>query len=210
MVTDIAKKHANAKESFLSSLPKVLANSCWSEDVLIKTNEECGFASGYYHILFPNALSEIVAAYEEWQDRRMLELLAKEEKLKKIRQMIARALEIRITQVVPKQALLNQSSYFLLPTNICQGLECAGATCDLIWRFAGDKSTDFNYYTKRGLLLPVYLSAQAYYFADESDNCQKTKEFIDTSLDNIITIAGLKNKVKLPGIEDIPILRLFS
>jgi ubiquinone biosynthesis protein COQ9 len=210
MVTDIAKKHANAKECFLSSLPKALAGNCWSKNILLKANTECGFTPGYYHILFPNGLKEIVMAYEEWQDRQMLELLGKEEKPKKIRQMIARALEIRLMQIVPKQASLNQSSYFLLPTNICQGLECASITCDVIWRFAGDKSTDFNYYTKRGLLLPVYLSAQAYYFADESAEHQKTKEFIDSSLDNIINIASLKNKIKLPSIEDIPILRLFS
>lgn len=210
MVTNIAKKHENAKELFLSSLSKALTDNCWSKNILLKTNEECGFTPGYYYILFPNGLKEIVTAYEKRQDMHMIELLTKEEKPKKIRQMIAKALEIRLTRIGSKKAALNQSSYFMIPTNLIQGLECAGATCDTIWRFAGDKSTDFNYYTKRGLLLSVYLSAQAYYFADESEGHQKTKEFIDTSLDNIINIASLKNRFKLPSIEDIPILRLFS
>jgi ubiquinone biosynthesis protein COQ9 len=210
MVEDIAKRQQKARNRFLLELPRVLAKITWSEDMLCEVNRECNFDQGYYHVLFPGGVPEIVLAYEDWQNQRMLELLEKGEKFKKIRQIIANALEVRIMQIVSKEAALNQSGYFLMPTNLPQGIECAAKTCDIIWRFAGDQSTDFNYYTKRGLLLPIYLSAQTYYFADESEGYKKTKEFIDSSLDSIINIFSLVNRCKPPRMQDIPILRLFS
>ena len=97
----------------------------------------------------------------------------------------------------------------MIPTNLLSGNKSYTQTCDLIWNYAGDKSTDFNYYTKRGLLLPVYLSAKAFYISDNSKGHEKTKKFIKNALDNIINIASFKNRINLPNIEDIPILRLF-
>ena len=209
-MSDMAKEHLVRKDRFLSAVPEVLCSYNWSEQMLSIVNESCGFKKGYYHILFPEEITEVIAEYENWQNQQMLAIAGKEKNLKKVREKIARALEIRITGIMPKQAALNHSSYFLLPANIFSGLEYAVITCDRIWRFAGDKSTDFNYYTKRGLLLPVYLAAQTYYFADKSEGHVDTKEFIKSSLDNIINIANLKNQINLPKMEDIPILRLFS
>ena len=209
-MSDIAKEHLARKDKFLSTASDILCNHNWSEDMLRLVNERCNFKKNYYHILFQEGLSEVIAEYENYLNQQMLTMLSEEKNLKKIRKKIARALEIRITQIVPKQAALNHSAYFLLPVNIFSGLEHATIICDKIWKFAGDKSTDFNYYTKRGLLLPVYLAAQTYYFADESEDYSATKEFIKSSLDNIINIANLKNQINLPKMEDIPILRLFS
>jgi ubiquinone biosynthesis protein COQ9 len=59
-------------------------------------------------------------------------------------------------------------------------------------------------------LLGVYTSSRIFYIADNSEGFIKTKEFIATSLEKIINIAKVKDKIKLPSIEDIPILRLMS
>ena len=140
----------------------------------------------------------------------MLELLLTEDQNLKTREKIAKALEIRIMGIVPKAAILEQNALFLIPSNILSGAKCYSKTCDLIWRYAGDKSEDFNYYTKRGLLLCVYTSSRLFYLSDNSKDFIKTKEFIATSLERIINIAKIKDKVKLPSIEDVPILRLMS
>ena len=49
-----------------------------------------------------------------------------------------------------------------------------------------------------------------FYIADNSKNHEKTKEFIKNALDNIINIASFKNRVNMPKVEDLPIIRLFS
>jgi len=59
-------------------------------------------------------------------------------------------------------------------------------------------------------LLGVYGAVRAFYFGDNSADHKDTKDFIKNALDNIINIASFKNKIKMPKMEDIPIVRPFS
>jgi ubiquinone biosynthesis protein COQ9 len=206
-MTDISKKHREARELFLQHLAVLLETNNWGAELLKLTEEKCKFLANYHLVLFPEGMEQITREFESWQDLQMLELLAKEEKPQKIRSKIARALESRLMNVAPKTIIFKQNALFLEPCNLVLGAKSYARTCDLIWRYAGDKSDDFNYYTKRGLLLGVYASARLFYLADDSKDFIKTKEFIANSLDGIINIASLKNK--LPSLEDIPILRMF-
>ena len=198
------------KIAFFKKLCNLLDSMHWSIEMINEAEKQCKLDANYHKLLFPNGQTQLVQEFENWLDTEMLAALEKIEKPKKIREQIALALETRIINLVPKNVILKNSSFFLVPTNILAGNESACQTCDLIWKYAGDKSTDFNYYTKRGLLLPVYLSAKTFYVADNSKDHEKTKEFIKNALDNIINIASFKNRVNLPKMEDIPILRLFS
>jgi ubiquinone biosynthesis protein COQ9 len=209
-MTDFASIHAASKMKLFQELVILLKTNDWSSDIISQAESNCKLNSGYHHALFPGGESQILQEFETWQDDMMLKALSKQEKPQKIRAQIALALETRLMHVIPKSAMVNSDAALLLPQNILTGKEVACRTCDLIWKYAGDKSTDFNYYTKRGLLLPVYLSARVFYVADNSKNHQDTKDFIKNALDNIINIASFKNRIKLPKLEDIPILRLFS
>ena len=44
------------------------------------------------------------------------------------------------------------------PSNMPAALERLAIMFDDIWYHAGDRSTDFNWYTKRGILAVVYCS----------------------------------------------------
>jgi ubiquinone biosynthesis protein COQ9 len=209
-MSDIEKKHHAIKIDFFNELLKLLETISWSEDLINLAESNIRLNSGYRHIIFPSGIQEIICSFEEWLDGCMLEQLSHLDEPKKIRDKIALALEIRILGVIPQKALLSSCGYYLVPTNIIAGTESACHSCDIIWKYAGDKSTDFNYYTKRGLLLGVYLGARAFYFADNSENHEDTRKFIKNALDNIINIASFKNNIKMPKMEDIPIIRLFS
>ena len=209
-MADIEKKHQEAREKFFKQLTISLSHMQWDEELLEVVNRECNFLLKYYLILFPNGEKQIAEEFELWQDHKMLELLTHEEPQFKIREKIQRALEIRIMEIVPKSVILKQKAFFLLPSNLLAGANCYARTCDLIWRYAGDKSDDFNFYSKRGLLLGVYTMAQLFYLSDDSQGYIKTQEFIATCLQNVINIANIRNKIILPSLEDIPILRLFS
>ena len=191
-------------------LCELLDSTHWSDELISMAETNCQFTINYHKLLFPNGKAELVQSFENWLDIEMLSTLKKIETPKKIREQIALALETRIINLVSKNVILKNSSFFLIPSNLLYGNESACQTCDLIWKYAGDKSTDYNYYTKRGLLLPVYLSAKTFYIADNSKNHEKTKEFIKNALDNIINIASFKNRVNMPKVEDLPIIRLFS
>jgi len=209
-MTDIAKKHKEARNNFFNQLSFLISTAQWNKNLYKEIETKCNFPQNYHYILFPGGGSQIIEEFESWQDQKMLELLLTEDQNLKIREKIAKALEIRIMGIVPKAAILEQNALFLIPGNILSGAKCYSKTCDLIWRYAGDKSEDFNYYTKRGLLLCVYTSSRLFYLSDNSKDFIKTKKFIATSIEKIINIAKIKDKTKLPSIEDVPILRLMS
>ena len=52
-------------------------------------------------------------------------------------------------------------------------------TIDAIWRAAGDRSVDFNFYTKRGLLAAVYGATVLYWLDDRSEGNKATLDFLD-------------------------------
>ena len=209
-MTDIAKKHKEARNNFFNQLSFLISTAQWNKNLYKEIETKCNFPQNYHYILFPGGGSQIIEEFESWQDQKMLELLLTEDQNLKIREKIAKALEIRIMGIVPKAAILEQNALFLIPGNILSGAKCYSKTCDLIWRYAGDKSEDFNYYSKRGLLLCVYTSSRLFYLSDNSKDFIKTKKFIATSIEKIINIAKIKDKIQLPSIEDVPILRLMS
>ena len=57
---------------------------------------------------------------------------------------------------------------------------------DEIWYMAGDRSTDINWYTKRGLLKTVYISTELYMLQDKSHNHEQTWKFLERRIDEMV------------------------
>jgi len=207
----IAEQHYYLKIKFVQTLSNMLIFNQWNDTILADAEAECGFTKGYCQIIFPEGLNEIVDFFEQWQDQKMLDLLSQHESPSKIRDKINLALNIRIKNCVPKSTHLRSSTYFSKPQNAIFSSKTAFRTCDLIWRYVGDKSIDYNYYTKRMLLLGVYISSIIYYTKDESINDVATDEYIYNSLSKIVnTSSKFKNILKSPNFANLPIIRLFS
>lgn len=208
-MVDFGTKHAKCKLMLLEECAKSLESQQWSKEMIAGAESNCALSDGYHHVLFPGGMQEMLVEFENWQDQLMLEMIEKSGKPQKIREQIANALEIRLMKLLPKNALINHRAAFALPQNLLIANQSAMKSCDLIWKNAGDRSSDFNYYTKRGLLFPVYLGARAFYFADNSEDHQDSRQFIKNALDNIVNIASLKSRIRLPQLQEIPILRFF-
>ncbi|MCC8407105.1 MAG: COQ9 family protein [Rickettsia endosymbiont of Sceptobius lativentris] len=201
----IKEEHYIKKISFMQSLLELLPFNEWNNKLLEEVEEKCGFAKGYALIVFPEGLSEIIEFFESYLDNIMLESLKTIEEPAKIRDKISLAVKIRIKTVLPIIHSKN-AAYFAL--NPMQGTEVAFRSCDAIWRYTGDKSLDFNYYTKRGLLLSVYVSSILFYIQDESENYIETDKFIETSVENIVKTFSQMKKLLDPS--NIPIVRMFT
>ncbi|MCC8417593.1 MAG: COQ9 family protein [Rickettsia endosymbiont of Bryobia graminum] len=205
------EKYHNLKLQFIEAISDLLVFDEWDNKLLEEAETRCGFAKGYSSIIFPNGLSEIIDFLEDQYDQKMLNLLANQILPDKIRDRIDLALRIRIKDCTHKLVLLRNSCYFTNPINNLHAMKIAWRTCDLIWRYAGDKSMDYNYYTKRSLLFSAYTTSIIYYIQDNSDNNIETDKYITDSLSGIIAIfSKCKNIFKLPQLVDIPIIRLFS
>lgn len=202
---DIEFRHSIAKLQFLQEIEKLLSSNLynykWNHQLLKQAEVNCGFKAGYYFMLFGADLQNIISAFEKWQDQSMLSYLRNSELPNSVREKIAKALIYRLMGNIEQRQgykimTLKSSTYLAWPQNAKASAQIAWRTCDLIWQYAGDKSLDFNYYSKRSLLLSVYMPAKLFFISDQSYNFLDTEEFIKTSLINIINIAKLKYILK--------------
>ena len=88
-----------------------------------------------------------------------------------------------IFKLVVKQKSLSKASLMLFNVS------------DEIWHLSGDKSTDFNYYTKRIILMNVYSVSFVYFLNDNSAEYTKTKDLIDKQISNVLKFGKLKSKL---------------
>lgn len=89
------------------------------------------------------------------------------------------------------QALSIQSQ----PRNAPKALRQLAQVTDDIWHAAGDKSTDYNWYTKRGLLASVYTATELYMLTDYSPGYADTWEVLDRRLDDVMKLGKLMGQV---------------
>ena len=65
-----------------------------------------------------------------------------------------------------------------------------------VWHQAGDKSTDYNYYTKRILFNTAYATTQLHMLTDQSPEKRASWEFLQRRLDDILAAGKTANDLK--------------
>lgn len=77
-----------------------------------------------------------------------------------------------------------------------QGMRFLYKIIDETWYWAGDQSTDHNFYTKRTLLAGIYISAFKTWLKDNSEDLNLTSYKIDSHFERIKKIPQIKNDIK--------------
>ena len=94
-----------------------------------------------------------------------------------------------------KEAVRSSISLTAIPVNARASLKILYRTCNSIWRIAGDKSTDFSFYTRRISLAAVYTSTLLFWLNDNSNNNIETEFFLERRLKDISKISSLKKPI---------------
>jgi ubiquinone biosynthesis protein COQ9 len=90
-----------------------------------------------------------------------------------------------------------------LPHNVPLSLKLLYETVDQMWYAAGDTATDFNFYTKRGLLAGVYAATTLYWLDDRSPDAADTHAFLDRRLADVMAIPRYGARLR-EGLERLP------
>lgn len=165
----------------------------WSEVSLRKAAEDCGVDIGQAHLAFPR-ITDLVCAFIQMADQAMLANLETQDlPSMRVRERIAAAVQARIEAVMQyREAERRAVAFMALPGNAVEGLKSLQNTVDLMWRAAGDTSTDFNFYTKRFILAGVYTSTLLYWLSDVSEDYAETWSFLDRRIDDVMKIEKCK------------------
>src|SRR5262249_40534678 len=120
---------------------------------------------------FPGGVADLIAFHSAEADRRMREALeARDLSRLKIRERIALAVRRRAeAEARHREAIRRALAFHSLPGQGGRALKNLYATVDAMWRGIGDRSTDFNFYSKRALLAGVYTSTLLIWLNDRSE-----------------------------------------
>jgi len=125
-------------------------------------------------------IQEVDRALEAWFTPERLQGLKIREK---IRSLVWRRLEI---MGPAREAVRRALAILAMPQNLPLGLRVSWRSADLMWRIAGDTSTDFNHYTKRMTLGAVYATTLLAWLDDDSEGWQDTAAFLDRRIDDVM------------------------
>jgi ubiquinone biosynthesis protein COQ9 len=125
-------------------------------------------------------------ALEEWFTPERLDGLKIREK---IRAIVWKRLEI---MEPAREAVRRALAILAMPQNVPAGLKAGWRAADVMWRIAGDTSTDYNHYTKRVMLGGVYGSTLLVWLDDQSEGWAGTASFLDRRIDDVMKIEKLK------------------
>jgi len=196
----ISKQDKLAK-LFIQEVPKF----GWSRETLLHCAKKQKLSTPNLALMFPSfeydVLKHLIAQnnslveknYNSFNNSRL-----------KTRDKIKTIMELKFdSNAYLKDALPEMLKFLLRPGNIFMSIKMLHQNSDFIWKLAGDKSNDFNYYSKRGLLSMVYLATLIYWLNDKSNKGIGTKNFISKSVDGIVDgVSRLKQLSLLKGLAE--------
>lgn len=177
----------------------------WTSPMLKAAGAEAGIEPAVVAAAFPGGVADLLAFWSEKADAAMLEAMASPEfAQKRIREKVASAVKARLDYLrLHKEAARRAAGTLALPSYAGLAPRLAWKTADAIWRGLSDKSTDFNFYTKRGILSAVWTTTFARWLADDAEDEAKTNDFLAARIENVMQYEKLKAKVRETGIFDL-------
>ena len=202
---------AEIREQYLIEAKKHIPKYGISVELLKAISKGLGLEEHYYDLIFPELTSDFMQHYEKYNDQKMLDALERV-KVEGVTDAVYKAVRQRVLYSNVNADIWQEvMKYYIKPCNMGDAMRNLWATSDKIWKFAGDKSTDYNFYSKRKLLLVVYVTSILHHIGDAKGDIADTEDFIYNALQEVVQfgkkVKSLKDKV--PNIEDIPILRMF-
>ncbi|KAM6057550.1 ubiquinone biosynthesis protein COQ9, mitochondrial isoform 2-T2 [Chlamydotis macqueenii] len=179
----------------------------WSAEAIAegaKTLDLSAAAAGMFH----SDGSELVLHFVSQCNTKLSELLEQEQKLvqlgkaekKATDQFLRDAVEARLRMLIPYIEKWPQAlSILLLPHNIPSSLNLLTSMVDDIWHYAGDQSTDFNWYTRRAVLTGVYNTTELVMMQDSSPDFEDTWRFLENRVADAMNMGNTANQVQSTG-----------
>jgi len=169
----------------------------WTRTALLRGAADIGLSKEDADALFPGAARDLIAWHSQLADRRMMAALQVSDLGSlKIRERIAFAVMTRLEQNANDRESVRRGLAILSrPGNAPLALQLLYRTVDDMWFAAGDRSTDWNFYSKRLLLSGVYSSTLLVWLNDGSEDFAETRAFLARRIENVMQIPKVKGRI---------------
>jgi ubiquinone biosynthesis protein COQ9 len=194
-MTDASEMTLDELRAALAPLiPGNAAFDGWNDKAIAMAAAQLGVPAERGRLAFPDGPTQIIDAWFDSIDRAMAEAwpLERIEKLK-IRERIHDLVVFRIETIAPnKEALRRAFAILAQPQNAMLAARLAWRAADRMWRIAGDVATDFNHYSKRGILAALYTATMLVFLDDDSDALAQTRGFLARRIDEVMRFEKFK------------------
>ncbi|MES2676981.1 MAG: COQ9 family protein [Pseudomonadota bacterium] len=186
------------KKKVLNHFLEICLFEGWNQKALEMAFAKAEIDIKFLPFIFENGCEDLADFFIRTIDEKMQEAaIGVDFGAMKIRDKIKNLVKIRLKiNQEYKPQLQKLIHFYLQPKNISGALKNSYKTADLMWKLAGDNSTDYNFYSKRIILAKIYIRVLVYFVKDESENYQKTLDLLDSQIEKVMQFAAFKFKVK--------------
>ncbi|MBO6782182.1 MAG: COQ9 family protein [Alphaproteobacteria bacterium] len=169
----------------------------WTERALRLAAGEAGLDPATAELAFPGGPADAIVAWSAVSDLAMLDAYAEANPDDmRFRDRIAFLVRARIEAVADhREAVRRAITHMSRPPHLRRGTRALYRTVDDMWYAAGDRSTDFSFYTKRATLAAVYTSTMLFWLDDRSEGSAETWAFLDRRIENVMQIPKVREKI---------------
>ena len=162
----------------------------WGDKALAAAAQDLGIDPALARNAFPGGAVEMIECHSRLADRRMVADFEQADKTGlKLREKVALALRLRLTaNAAHREAIRRALTILALPVNAPLAARLLYRTVDAVWYGLGDRSTDYNFYTKRMLLAGVYSATLLYWINDKSPESTESWAFLDRRIAEVMQI----------------------
>lgn len=166
----------------------------WTVQAVDTAAAQIGIEQAQARLAFPKAKVDMIDAYIQAVDDAMLAQFPPDKiAAMKVRDRIRAQIWYRLELMAPaREALRSALAILAMPQNAPRALRIGWRTADIVWRNAGDTSSDYNHYTKRLTLSAVYASTLIAWLDDQSEGFTETAAFLDRRLGNVMSFEKYK------------------
>jgi len=180
------------------------------DEFLVSLNDNRWTNSNYLSVVSKSAVSDVIWNSNFPLNLRDLTIFFINKSLKKIElptrnQFIEMKTQARLEIILlsylnqfkdNKLVIKRLIEYFKSTESLTTSPESIYLISDKFWNLIEDTSVDFNFYTKRFILMSVIVPTILFWVDDDSDNSLNTNEYIKKCFNRSMKIGKIKNKIK--------------
>jgi ubiquinone biosynthesis protein COQ9 len=185
------------KEKILKKFLEIIENEDCSEESLKKSLIQCDFDPKLQEIFFENGILDLINfAIDLLNEENFQKFHQKNRDNLGISDKIIEIFKIRLELISKYQKPFVKIISFLRndPKNLTFIIKKSYQFADLIWYEIGDKSTDFNFYSKRIIFSKIYLKTLNYFL--KSNSIPKTLLYFEKQISYIVKFSKVKYQIK--------------
>ncbi|MDE1901610.1 MAG: COQ9 family protein [Alphaproteobacteria bacterium] len=194
------------RQKLLMAILAQIPREGWTARALAQGAAQAGVMESAARRVFPRGIEDVVLAFADKIDADMRAAITADRKFaaRRTRDKIAFAVWARLRAAEPhRDALRRLGIWAMMPRHMRAGGDMMWRAADAVWRAAGDASTDYNYYTKRLLLIAVMKSTLAFWFNDASPGYRDSYAFLERRIADVLAVGKGIAAVKAVGVEDV-------